>query len=200
MKRRELTGFVLAGGKSSRMGSDKFALRLDKESFLTRAAKVLQPVCREVRIVLNQNQSIDTQLPVVRDVYPERGALGGIHAALRDCDTEFAFMLAVDLPFVGSEVVERICAVAWSENEAATVPRQSDGRLQPLCAVYRVAKCLPPLEEFLDRSESASVRSFLDLVSLQIIPQSFISDDDNTFFNVNSPSDFAAIREANKKE
>ena len=184
-------GFILAGGKSSRMGADKFALEIGGETFLTRAVKVLQPVCESVKIVLNQTQNIETSQPIVRDIYAMRGALGGIHAALKNCEAKFAIILAVDLPFVTTEAIENLANFALVSNKyIATVPRQTDSRAQPLCAVYRAKYCLPTLEKLLDENEKASVRDFLDLVFPKYIDQNRLSADANLLFNVNFPADF----------
>src|SRR5687768_8165529 len=144
----DLTGFVLAGGQSARMGVDKFMLEIDGETFLTRALNALKPVCDTVKIVLNQTQAIETDQPIVRDIYAARGALGGIHAALKNCATKFAVILAVDLPFVTTAAIENLTRFALVSNKyPAIVPRAHDGKFQPLCAVYRAKYCLPALEK-----------------------------------------------------
>ena len=190
----DFTGFVLAGGKSSRMGTEKHALEIDGETFLMRAVSVLKPACESVKIVLNQTQTLETSLPIVRDIYTARGALGGIHAALKNCDTKFAFMLAVDLPRVSTGAIENLAAFALSANRyIGFVPRQTDGRPQPLCAVYRVRYCLPTLEKLLGEKDSASVRDFLDLIAPKYIEAIRLSTDENLLFNVNFPADFQKI-------
>ncbi len=194
MNQNNLTGFVLAGGKSSRMGADKFALQIDCETFLTRAANALSPVCESVKIVLNQHQNIETNLEIVRDIYTSRGALAGIHTALKNCDTKLAMILAVDLPFVTTKAIENLINLALSSNKyLACVPRQADGRAQPLCAVYRARFCLPTIEKLLNQNDSASVRDFLNLIFPKYIEVNRLSADENLLFNVNSPNDFQQI-------
>lgn len=188
------TGFVLAGGKSSRMGADKFALEINGETFLTRAAKTLSETCESVKIVLNQTQNIETEFEIVRDIYAGRGALGAIHAAQKNCDTQFAVILAVDLPFVTTEAVKKLQKnAAASGKYSAVVPRQTDGRAQPICAVYRPEFCLPALEKLLRENDSASVRDFLELISPKYIEANRLSENENLLFNVNKPSDFEQI-------
>jgi molybdenum cofactor guanylyltransferase len=190
----DFTGFVLAGGKSSRMGTEKHALEIDGETFLMRAVNVLKPACETVKIVLNQTQTLETSLPVLRDIYPARGALGGIHAALKNCDTKLAVILAVDLPRVSTVAIENLAAFALSANRyIGFVPRQTDGRPQPLCAVYRARYCLPAIEKLLGETVSASVRDFLDLIAPKYIDASRLSEDENLLFNVNFPADFQKI-------
>jgi molybdenum cofactor guanylyltransferase len=130
-----VTAFVLAGGKSSRMGKDKAFLRLGVETLLSQALQVARAVATEVRIV-GDAKKYAAFGRVVEDVYRDRGPLGGIHAALSSSATKLNLMLAVDLPFVGSEVLKYLLLRARESGAMAVVPRASGG-LQPLCAVYR---------------------------------------------------------------
>ena len=187
-------GFVLVGGKSSRMGADKFALKINGETFLERAVNTLKPICGNVKIVLNQTQNIETNCEIVRDIFTERGAPGGIHAALKNCDTKFAVILAVDLPFVTTEAIKKLCNEILSEKDfAAIVPRQTDGKLQPLCAVYRVKDCLPKVEETLSKTESASMRDFLETIDVLIIDEENLAEHENIFLNINFKSEYETI-------
>lgn len=193
------TGFVLAGGKSSRMGNDKALLEINGKTFLENAVNALRPFCSLVKIVLNKSQTlfiekIPVEIPHIFDHFENRGALGGIHAALQNCETEFAIILAVDLPFVSHEAIEKLCRVVLdSKDFSAIVPRQIDGKLQPLCAVYRARVCLPKLEELLDETDSASVRDFLELIFPQYIEANRLSANENLLFNINHPTDFQRV-------
>ena len=193
-------GFVLAGGKSQRMKTDKAFLQIGGETFLTRAVKTLSSTCKNrVKIVLNKAQMsfikrFPNQIPYIFDVYENRGALGGIHAALSDCQSGWAIILAVDLPHVTSEVIENLSRIAFkSKDFAALVPIQTDGRPQPLCAVYQAKYCLPKLENLLMKTASASVGNFLELVATRLVDITELTaheDKENLFFNVNRVCDF----------
>jgi molybdopterin-guanine dinucleotide biosynthesis protein A len=130
-----VTAFILAGGKSARMGSDKAFLRLGDETLLSRALKVAGAVAGEVRIV-GDARKFAAFGRVIEDVYRDRGPLGGIHGALSSSATELNLMLAVDLPFVGSDFLEYLLLRARESGAMVTVPRAGGG-LQPLCAAYR---------------------------------------------------------------
>jgi len=130
-----VTAFVLAGGKSSRMGSDKAFLQFGNESLLSHALIVAGAVTGEVRIV-GDAKKFATFGQVVEDVYCDRGPLGGIHAALSSSMTELNLMLAVDLPFVESNFLEYLLLRARESGAMVTLPRAGGG-LQPLCAAYR---------------------------------------------------------------
>jgi molybdopterin-guanine dinucleotide biosynthesis protein A len=200
-------GFVLAGGKSQRMKTDKAFLRIGGETFLTRAVKTLSSTCKNrVKTVLNKTQTsfikrFPNQIPHIFDVYENRGALGGIHAALSDCQSGWAIILAVDLPHVTSEVIENLSRIAFkSKDFAALVPIQTDGRPQPLCAVYQAKYCLPRLENLLNESASASVKDFLELVPTRFVEQDELTTNvgEDLFFNVNRPSDLQILVSQNQ--
>jgi molybdopterin-guanine dinucleotide biosynthesis protein A len=131
----DVTAFVLAGGKSSRMGSEKAFLRFGDETLLARALNVAGAVAGEVRIVGDAMKFAGFG-QVVEDVYRGRGPLGGIHAALSNSTTELNLMLAVDLPFVRPKLLEYLLLRAQESHAMVTVTRAGRG-FQPLCAAYR---------------------------------------------------------------
>ncbi len=130
-----VTAFVLAGGKSSRMGSDKAFLKLGDETLVSRALQAASSMAGEVRIV-GDARKFAAFGEVIEDVYRGQGPLGGIHAALSSSRTELNLVLAVDLPFVGREFLEYLLLRARESDAMVTVPRAGVG-LQPLCAAYR---------------------------------------------------------------
>jgi molybdenum cofactor guanylyltransferase len=133
----DLMAFVLAGGKSTRMGRDKTFLEVHGQTLLSRAVALARTVAEEVRIV-GDSTKFAAFGRVVEDLYPDRGPLGGIHAALAGSNAEFNLMLAVDLPFVEARFLEYLTAQARTGGAMVTVPRTGGG-WQPLCAVYRRA-------------------------------------------------------------
>ena len=141
----DVTVFILAGGKSTRMGTDKAFVILDGRTLLARALDLARSVTSDVRIV-GHAAKFAPFAPVVEDIFPGCGPLGGIHAALRISSTDLNAILAVDVPFVPPALFQSL--IKRSRDAAATVTvAQSGGRLQPLCAVYR--------REFADVAEQA---------------------------------------------
>lgn len=130
-----VTAFILAGGTSSRMGADKAFLELGGQTLLSRALAVVGEVTPLVR-VLGDKSKFAAFGPVVEDIYPGCGPLGGIHAALRNTATDLNVLLAVDIPFVGPEFLRYLIEESQASNATVTVPR-SGGVFQPLCGVYR---------------------------------------------------------------
>lgn len=193
------SGYILAGGKSSRMGADKGFLEIGGKTFIENAIDALEPNCVQVKIVLNRSQThfiekLPERAAHIFDRLENRGALGGIHAALKDCETEFAVILAVDLPFVSSEMIKNLTKIVMSENFAAIVPRQTDGRWQPLCAVYRAGNCLPIIEKLLSEENSVSMRDFLRFIPVRFVETSELTNNNqDLFFNVNRPFDYERL-------
>jgi molybdopterin-guanine dinucleotide biosynthesis protein A len=188
-------GFLLAGGKSSRMGVDKALLEFGGETLLARALSVMGTVCGRRGIVGDptrfERYESATCGPVVADIFPGCGPLGGIHAALVHSSAEFNLILAVDMPFVTTELLTFLFATAEAEDNRTviTVPRTSRG-LQPLCAVYR--------REFSVTAEQAlRAGEYKVDAAFSSVPTRVIGADElaaaafpeQCFFNMNTPQD-----------
>lgn len=131
----DVTAFILAGGKSLRMGADKAFVEFDGHTLLARALELARSVATEVRIVGSQAK-FGSFAPAVEDVFRDCGPLGGIHAALLASQTELNLMLAVDMPLIPAAFLRYLIGQAREAPSAmVVVPR--DGNWQPLCAVYR---------------------------------------------------------------
>ena len=188
----EIEGFILAGGKSSRMGTDKAQLRLGAQSFPERIAAALSAIAVQVRIVgAHANAGA---WPFVADVHREWGALGGLHAALNACRSEWAAVVACDLPLVTGELFVRLARLR--ENFEAVVPVQRDEREQPLCALYRREPCLRRTEELIAAGERRP-RVLLKSVRARRVAFSELADlsgAEQFFTNVNTPDDYAQAK------
>lgn len=130
-----VTAYVIAGGKSTRMGRDKAFLQLGGQTLLGKALRLARAAADEAKIVGNREKFKEFG-GVVEDVYFERGPLGGIHAALTESRSELNLMIGVDLPFLELEFLRRLISAADDSYALVTVPRVQ-GHYQPLCAVYR---------------------------------------------------------------
>src|SRR5208282_4319587 len=126
-------GFVIAGGKTSRMGADKAFLEFGGQTLLDRALTAMGGVCDRVAIVGDPARFAKYESPryksVVADIFSGCGPLAGIHAALVHSPAELNLMLAVDMPFVSKELLGFIFTAAADEDNHAiiTVPRSSHG-------------------------------------------------------------------------
>ena len=96
----DVEGFILVGGQSSRMGSDKSQLVFGKQTGVEHIAAALRPLTRTVRLVGSRDQGDAAGLQNIPDTHERWGALGGIQAALAACQSEWAVIAACDLPLV----------------------------------------------------------------------------------------------------
>jgi len=130
----DVTAFILAGGQSSRMGSDKALLTVGNQTLLERALHTAAAVANTVFIAGPRDRYAQYG-DVVEDVFPDCGPLGGIHAALCITQTELNLMLAVDTPSIGPGFLAWLLQQARASGEFAVVP-EALGGLQPLTAIY----------------------------------------------------------------
>lgn len=154
------TGIVLAGGKSSRFGGDKALAELGGQPLLFRALDLLTKLCGEIIVVGRTGVEISNmRVRAIDDLMPNLGPISGLHTGLSDSKTELNLVLAVDMPFVTVSLFETLLNSIG--NASAAIP-EADGRMQPLCAVYR-RSCLPMIESFISHNGRA-VFGFLDRV------------------------------------
>lgn len=189
-----VTGVILAGGESRRMGSDKSLLPIAGARFIDHVYRCLSSLFEEVLIVTNST-GLYADLPCrkVPDLYPGRGSLAGIHSGLRHAGQEKIFVAACDMPFLSADVVRRIC----QEKDTAdiVVPRSAQG-IEPLHALYARA-CLPAVEEAIGAGEKRIV-SFFPQVRVAEIAGALLADCDPqglSFRNINTPGEYFALRE-----
>lgn len=145
------SGYVLAGGKSRRMGEDKALLPFGGRPLGAWAGERLQRVCGKVAVVGDPAKYAGWGFPVIEDIFQEAGPLGGIHAALFDSEAELNLVVGCDMPYLTPEFLERLLGMAEEAEADAVVPVSAQYGYEPLCAVYKLS-CLTPMERAL-RSE-----------------------------------------------
>lgn len=191
--RSEILGVVLAGGRSSRYGSDKAFAAVGGVPLVRRASRTISPVAARVVVVANDLARHGTEGLAVRpDLVPGVGPLGGLHTGLTWAAEEGLrgmVVLATDMPLVPTsllgDVVDRLGP------GVAVVPASRGPRgFEPLCGAYDVG-CLPAIEAALDRGDRAVI-SFFAQIELRLVNLAEVSmhgDPDTMFFNVNRPED-----------
>jgi molybdenum cofactor guanylyltransferase len=188
----DVTAFVLAGGHSTRMGTDKALLSLGKETLLERAIRTAAVVADTVFIV-GPCERYALYGDVIEDVFPDCGPLGGIHAALSVTQTDLNLMLSVDIPQMSSDFLSWLLDQARPSRELIVIP-EALGGLQPLAAVYR-----RPLRAVAEQALKASDYKIGHLFPLA--PTRYISEAEilaagfspMIFRNVNTAEEFADL-------
>ena len=189
-----IAGFILAGGESRRMGTDKSQLLLNGESFVERIAAELAAVTKDIVLVGKPVQR-STKLPQTPDVYPGWGALGGVHTALASSNADWCLIVACDFPFVTAGLFARLASLR--EAFEAVAPVQSDGIPQPLCTLYQTKHCLERAEQLINSGERKPI-ALLQSVRTRWVPFADIQDlpgAEQFFVNVNTPEDYDRIVE-----
>ena len=170
------------------MGVNKEFLDFGGQTLLARALSTLSAVCKTVTIV-GDPAALSSFGPVVPDLFPGCGPLGGIHAALSNSSAELNLVLAVDMPFVSAELLNFLLRAAETNDVLVTVPRTSKG-FQPLCAVYR--RDFVQIADRALRAQNYKIDATFAAVSLRIVEESELSAagfSEKNFFNINTPED-----------
>jgi molybdopterin-guanine dinucleotide biosynthesis protein A len=187
----DISGAVLAGGKSSRMGSNKAFLDLQGKPLVLHALHALQAVFEHTFIVAPLSEPMGAfGVPVIPDLFPHRGPLGGIHAALCNAKTEQVFFVPCDAPSLRPSDISSIARFAGGGSAVASFRNV----IQPLvCILHK--RCLPDLERTLD-SDNFSVKNFL--ASVGTIPIEISEHDDtdeySSLVNINTPAEYERMR------
>jgi len=133
----DVNGYVLAGGKSSRMGRDKALLELAGKPLVLRAVEKLQRVFRGVYI-LGSHWELEGCAPLIRDLHEGCGPLGGIEAALVHSSKTWNLFMAVDMPFLPVGLLEGWVRMVTGQKNARLAMFIVDDRPQPaLCLLHR---------------------------------------------------------------
>lgn len=189
-----LSGVILAGGKGRRMGTDKSRLMLGGETLVARAVRTLGALSDDVIVVTSTPEPL-TGLGVRQagDVMPGGGALSGIHAGLMAARHEFAVVIACDMPFLNLALLQHMASLAPGHD--AVVPWWQD-EAETLHAIYS-RNCLPAIEPILRRGGGRIVEFYSHIQIRYLEPEEIIRFDPEglSFFNVNSPEDWARAQE-----
>jgi molybdopterin-guanine dinucleotide biosynthesis protein A len=193
MVHSQLSGFVLAGGKSTRMGQDKAAVTLSGRTLLEHALAALREVSSDVAI-LGKKELYGSLGPVCEDIFPECGPLGGIHAALSSSKTQFNLIIAVDTPFLAPQFLSYMADRAIESGAIVTTP-EIDDYTQPLCTIYSL-DFRAMAEEALRQGNYKIVPLFprdrtLVIKEAELRQFAFAAD---MFENLNTPEDLARAR------
>jgi molybdopterin-guanine dinucleotide biosynthesis protein A len=191
----EVTGVLLAGGKSLRMGEDKRYLVVGKQTLLERGLGVLRSVFQEVLVVIAQdNPPLGVDARVVRDLVPDCGSLGGLYTGLTQATAPCIFVVACDMPFLNQAVIAQFTS---RRATADIVMAKLAARLHPMHALYG-KRCLPALEQMI-RARQLKIQEIVSHASLRV---QYVTEADlltidpsgRSFHNVNTPEDLEAAR------
>ena len=198
----DVTGIILAGGKSSRMGTNKALLKLGEKSVIEKLADKMKELFSEVIIIANTPEEYNfLSIPIFKDIYEYKGPLAGIHSGLIHSSTKQNFIISCDIPLMTRKMIEYI--VNYKSAHPITVCR-ADGFIQQLAGRYS-KDVIPSAEKILqqDISETrnneqkkrrCSVLRLIEEVGTEIIDAEGLSFyGKNIFMNMNNRQDYEAI-------
>ena len=189
-----VTGIILAGGRSRRLGRDKAVEPFDGQPLIRRVIERVAQLTDEIVVVVadlarGQALPLDIEHRVAVDIYPEGGSLGGIFSGLSAAANDWGLVVACDMPFLNAPLLEHM--LGQRDDCDAVVPQPGDFP-EPTHALYSRA-CLPHIEARLQAND-LKISGFFDEVRVRYLDEGEVRQFDPqllSFFNVNSPEDLA---------
>jgi molybdopterin-guanine dinucleotide biosynthesis protein A len=180
-----ITGIVLAGGKSKRMGTDKTFAKLNGKPLIQHALDLLSPFCNHIIISSNNPELKKFGFPVIHDDIPDCGPIGGIYSCLKKSETEWNLILSVDSPKVKPEFIQLL--INQTKNYDAIVPVHNNGK-EPLIALYH-KKSLSKIKKAIN-SGAYKMHSLLSELQVNYVDaQGWVNQFPNIFQNINKQED-----------
>lgn len=190
----EMTGIILAGGKSIRMGENKAFIEIDGIPIIARVHRILEKLFEEIIIVTNDKELFTRfNSKVYSDLVPQRGVLGGLYTGLFFSSFPYAFCVGCDMPFLKESVIGHLMKEA--KNNDVIVPRTKDG-FHPLHAIYS-KNCLEPIKKTMEQGKYRII-DFYPMVKVKIIEEGEFSPFDSfreSFVNINTPEELLLAKE-----
>ena len=188
-----MTGVILAGGKSKRMGTNKAFLEINGRSMIDQIVDIFKDTFEEVILVTKSPiEYLHLDLRIVTDLIPNKGALGGLYTGLFYASFQHIFVTACDMPFLNKGFIDYM--VSKAGNFDAVVPLSSDG-LQPIHAIYS-KRCIRHIEALLELDDLKITNLYPKVRIREISPHEILSFDPKSslFFNINTPEDLEKVR------
>jgi molybdopterin-guanine dinucleotide biosynthesis protein A len=193
-----VSGIVLAGGQSSRLGTDKSFVNVNGQSLIEQIVAKLVRLSDDVIIVTNSPEKYDSlEARLVGDIYPGKGALGGIYSGLRAAANAYSLVAACDMPFLDLNLLRYMILLAHGHD--VVIPRI--GELpEPLHAIYS-ENCLEPIDRLFARG-GLKIIDFFSEVRVRYVEEGEVDIFDPqhlSFFNVNTPGDLEEMKKLSRE-
>jgi molybdopterin-guanine dinucleotide biosynthesis protein A len=197
--KKKISGIILAGGKSARMGQNKAFIEIEGIPIIHRIHSLFETLFEETIIVTNQKDLFQNFTSrVVVDIIPNRGVLGGLYTGLTYSIFHYSFFVACDMPFLNGRLIEFLTDQI-RDREDVVVPKTKDG-LQPLHAIYS-KNCLGPIKELIDTEQFKAI-DFYPMVKVRVVEEEMFLDLDlkrESFINVNTPAELQMVKSGNER-
>ncbi len=186
--KKGITGLIMAGGQSKRMGQNKAFLKLNGEFLIKLIISKIKNICQEVFIVVNEKEEyMDLGLPVLQDEIPLLGPLGGLLTGLRNASYDTCLMVATDMPFINIPLLKEMADMINGYD--VVIPKNERG-LEPLHACYS-KKCLPLIEKSIQSGQRRIISFFNQarVKTLKVEEWKSFDQEGLFFFNINNKED-----------
>lgn len=183
-----IAGYILTGGKNRRMkGAKKLFLQYRGKTFLEWIENAMRQFSKIYLSVENTSYYKEVGLPMIVDIYPEIGPIGGIYSGLCTCEEEALFVVACDMPLLNEKIVTRVCEVYQKEKKVTIV--QTGERLQPLVGIYPTA-LWPLLEQMIEEKEYR-MRDLIARTEVSVIQ---LEESEQALKNINTPEEYQKLK------
>ncbi|MDR7372188.1 molybdenum cofactor guanylyltransferase [Flavobacterium aquidurense] len=175
-----LTVFILCGGKSSRMQSEKGLVLFQDKPFIEHIIQAILPITDQIKLITATKEYDYLPYQKIPDIISDKGPLGGIYTALTCSETEFNLILSCDIPLISTELLSEL--ISKHNNEAEVTVFASESKLHPLIGIYS-KKLLPVIKSAIDNNDL----KMMNLIAN--IPHQVINIDESENFhltNINS--------------
>ena len=190
---RDITGIILVGGKSRRMGQDKAFLKVGGIPIFERVLAVFRESFERILLVGDREERFSGYgLPVLPDIYPG-SSLGGLYTGLYHAETEYVLVSSCDLPFPSAGVIHYLCSLR--DGFDAVVPANAHG-YEPMFAVYS-KRCLGPIKALLESGDCCAYAYYPRINARYVSPGELahLDPEGKAFLNINTPEEFAKLGE-----
>jgi molybdopterin-guanine dinucleotide biosynthesis protein A len=194
----DISGIILAGGKSLRLGHDKVLEKIGDKSLLEQVVSRIDPFCKNIIIVTAYKRAFtslekNTKVKTVSDIYPGRGSLGGIYTGLVESNSRYNLVVAADMPFLNESLLRYMIEIA--DGYDFVLPRIGNF-FEPLHAIYS-QNCIAPIKSIMEQGKKVIIELF-KYVKVRYVEIEEIDRFDPkhlSFFNINTVEELELARE-----
>ena len=196
---QSITAIIIAGGKSSRMGTDKLLLEINGEQLIKKVVSMCNSIFPKTILITNTPEDYKfLNIKMFSDIYKNYGPLSGVHSGLVNSETETNFIISADMPFVNELLINHLLKI----NSAKQIILPSvENKIQPLCGIYKKS-CAALAEKLLQKAKNQSGKAktkikLFDLINavdtdiIDVSQEPFCHKD--LFFNMNTKDDYSYV-------
>lgn len=176
---------ILAGGKSSRMGTDKALLAMEDKNFIMKLCDTFSFFEEKMIARGYRNEMQGVTWPVIPDIYPEHGPIGGLHGALSSCCSDALFCIPCDMPLIRPEVFEKLLK-PMDKDVDAVIAVTEDGKYHPLCGIYKKQAAKVMEEQILNNSNR--MMQVIKKIRVEYVK---LNSEEDGLYNINTPKEYA---------